>query len=99
MRPTKGREPMTVQLSRLGPHMGIAAEGVDLATPPGSETVGELRRALLDGLVLCIRGCPLPPDAYVAAMAPFGTPRPQLGLHPLDARNNPSLADCQPKAR
>ena len=72
---------MTVQLSRLGPHMGIAAENVDLATPPDPGTVGELRRALLEGLMLCIRGRPLPPDAYVAAMAPFGTPRPQLGLH------------------
>lgn len=74
---------MALQLSRLGSHMGLAAEGVDLSAPPSAETVAALRAALLEGLVLCIRGRPLAPAAYVAAMRRFGTPRSQLGAHRL----------------
>jgi taurine dioxygenase len=80
---------MALQLSRLGPHMGIAAEGVDLAAPPDAATAAALLRALLDGLVLCIRGRPLAPDVYVAAMRGFGAPRSQLGLH----RRHPAQAE------
>ncbi len=72
---------MALRLSRLGPHMGIVAEGVDLATPPDAATFAALRAALLDGIVLCIRGRPLPPPTYVAAMGGFGAARSQLGLH------------------
>ncbi len=74
---------MALQFSRLGPHMGIAAEGLDLSVPPPAGTVAELRAALLEGLVLCIRGRPLAPAAYVAAMRAFGAPRAQLGAHRL----------------
>jgi hypothetical protein len=47
---------------------------------------------------------PFPTSAYEVLfvskrLAVVDPSRNAIGLHPLDARNNPSLADCQPKAR
>jgi taurine dioxygenase len=63
---------MTLSFSKLGSHMGIAAEGIDLAQPIGAADVAALRRALLGNLVLCIRGQSLKPVAYREAMRIFG---------------------------
>jgi alpha-ketoglutarate-dependent taurine dioxygenase len=72
---------MTVlTLLRLGVQMGIAAEGIDLNCPLDGSLRETLRRALLDGLVLAIRGQRLAAPAYLAAMRAFGTPMPQLRL-------------------
>ncbi|HZB93116.1 MAG TPA: TauD/TfdA family dioxygenase [Stellaceae bacterium] len=65
-------------LTRLGDALGIAAEGVDLNRPLAAETRDALRAALLDGLVLCIRGQALAPYAFLAAMRAFGTPITQV---------------------
>ncbi len=69
---------MGLSLNRLGAALGIAAEGIDLnaATVPADSAT--LRRALLDNLVLCIRGQSLAPAAYLRAMRGFGEPATQV---------------------
>ena len=69
---------MAMTLTRLGEALGVAAEGIDLNRPLDAEVRDALRRALLDGLVLCIRGQSLSPTAYLAAMHAFGEPITQV---------------------
>jgi taurine dioxygenase len=76
-------------LTRLGERMGIAAEGIDLNRPTDAATREALRGALLEGLVLCIRGQQLAPEAYLAAMRSFGTPMTQLR----QASRHPAVAE------
>lgn len=68
---------MALGFTKLGDHMAIAAEGVDLNQPLDAAARDALRRALLDNLVLCIRGQTLAPAAYRDAMRAFGTPMTQ----------------------
>ncbi len=65
-------------LTRLGDALGVAAEGIDLNQPLAASSRAALRQALLDGLVLCIRGQSLTPGAYLAAMRAFGEPITQV---------------------
>jgi len=58
---------------KLGDHMAIAVEGIDLNRPVDAATTASLRRALNDNLVLCIRGQTLTPVAYREAMRFLGT--------------------------
>ncbi len=69
-----------IAFTPLGPHTGVAAEGVDLHQPPDADLARTLRRALLDHLVLCIRGQSVGPGEYLAAIATFGEPlvRPEI---------------------
>jgi taurine dioxygenase len=69
---------MSLALQPLGENAGIAAVGLDLNQPVGAGDVDALRRALLDRLVLCIRGQTLPPHAYRDSMRIFGRPMMQL---------------------
>jgi taurine dioxygenase len=71
---------MTLALEKLGDALGIAATGIDLSRPLDGATAEALRRALLDNLVLCIRGQSLTPAAYLAAMRGFGRPLPQVRI-------------------
>jgi taurine dioxygenase len=71
---------MGVVLSKLGTALGAAAEGIDLNRPLDGATAEALHRALLDNLVLCIRGQSLTPAAYLAAMRGFGKPLPQVRI-------------------
>jgi taurine dioxygenase len=71
---------MTLRLEKLGDALGIAAEGIDLNRSLDGETAEALHRALLDNLVLCIRGQSLTPAAYLAAMRGFGRPLPQVRI-------------------
>jgi taurine dioxygenase len=75
---------MAPAFTSLGGHTGIAAEGVDLETPLDAATRAALREALLDKLVLCIRGQRVGPRAYLAAMREFGQPqlKKQVTQHP-----------------
>jgi taurine dioxygenase len=59
--------------TKLGDHMAIAVEGIDLDRPVTDATAAALRGALLDNLVLCIRGQALAPLAYRDAMRFLGT--------------------------
>ena len=71
---------MTLAYSNLGGHMAIAVEGVDFRQPPSSALGAELRRALWDNQVLCIRGQNIGPGAFLAAVSLFGEPeiRPEI---------------------
>src|SRR5690242_470811 len=74
------RASMTLALARLGDALGVAATGIDLNRPLEAATAEALRRALLDHLVLSIRGQSLTPAAYLAAMRGFGRPLPQVRI-------------------
>jgi taurine dioxygenase len=71
---------MGVVLSKLGTALGAAAEGIDLNRPLDGATADALHRALLDNLVLCIRGQSLTPAAYLGAMRGFGPPLQQVRI-------------------
>jgi taurine dioxygenase len=61
--------------SKLGSHTAIAVEGVDLNITPDAALFAELREALLDHPVLCIRGQDIGPAAFLAAISLFGEPQ------------------------
>ena len=64
---------MQPALAKLGDHMAAAVEGIDLNRPVDVAQAAALREALLDNLVLCVRGQALAPLAYRKAMRIFGT--------------------------
>jgi taurine dioxygenase len=68
---------MTPAFAKLGDHMAIAVEGIDLNRPLAAAQAASLRQALNDNLVLCIRDQTLAPVAYREAMRVFGTLVPQ----------------------
>jgi taurine dioxygenase len=74
----------TLRIQKLGGHMAGAVEGIDLAAARDDRTIAALRTALLDNLVLCVRGQTLAPRDFLAAMSRFGTPviRRQQAQHP-----------------
>jgi len=69
---------MSLSLAPLGQHMAAAVEGIDLNQPIAAATAHDLRQALLDHLVLCIRGQTLAPLPYRDAMRVFGAPMKQI---------------------
>ena len=70
----------TVTFTRLGRHMAVAADGVDLNLAPDSALIASLRQALLDHQVLCIRGQSIGPGEFLRAITAFGEPqvRPEI---------------------
>ena len=68
-----------MQQQKLGSHMAVAVEGIDLARAT-AEAQGALIDALHAHLVLCVRGQTLAPVAFRDAMARFGTPVKRLQL-------------------
>jgi taurine dioxygenase len=81
---------MALSITSLGGHMAAAAVGIDLNAAPDAALATALRRAILDNLVLCIRGQALDPIGYRNAMLLFGTPliRRQTSQHPEVAEIN-----------
>ncbi len=71
---------MAITFTKLGGHMAIAAEGLDLSTPPSAEAAAQLRQALWENQILCIRGQAIAPGAYLATISLFGEPqvRPEI---------------------
>jgi len=69
-----------IAFTKLGGHMAIAVEGLDLRSAPDDRLAKTLRQALLDNLVLCIRGQSIGPGEYLATIATFGEPlvRPEI---------------------
>jgi taurine dioxygenase len=80
---------MTLTLAPLGEALGIAADGIDLGGRLGGTTTETLRRALLDHLVLCVRGQSLTPKGYLAAAGTFGRPITQVRV----ASRHPEIAE------
>jgi taurine dioxygenase len=71
---------MTLRFELLSEGMGKAVDGLDLGAGVDAATAAELRRALLEGLVLCARGQRLDPRSYVQAVGTFGPLQSQLGI-------------------
>ncbi len=80
---------MALSLAQLGGPLGIAAEGLDFNRGLDGATADLLRRALLERLVLCIRGQSLTAPAYRKAMCVFGKPLPQVRA----ATRHPEVAE------
>jgi taurine dioxygenase len=79
----------TMTLSSSGAAAGVVADGLDLDRALDATTTAALRHALLDHLVLCIRGQLLSPEAYLRAMRAFGTPVRQVRA----AARHPEVAE------
>ncbi|MEX2616983.1 MAG: TauD/TfdA family dioxygenase [Alphaproteobacteria bacterium] len=62
------------EIRRLNENIGAEAIGYDLGKPLSPEEIGALNQALLDNLVLVIRGQELDAVQYRDAMAQFGEP-------------------------
>jgi taurine dioxygenase len=71
---------MQLTLKKLGDTLGVAAEGIDFRRGLDGSAKETLHRALLENLVLCIRGQSLPPAAYLQAMRAFGKPLTQVRI-------------------
>jgi taurine dioxygenase len=69
-----------IQVRPIAGALGAEIEGVDAAQPLPGEVIAEIRRALLDHLVVFFRGQKLTPPQQLAFAARFGTPMeyPQL---------------------
>ena len=80
---------MPLSLIELGDALGIAAAGIDLNLPLDDATRRRLHDAVLDHLVLCIRGQSLSASAYLAAMRYFGRPMTQVRA----ASRHPEIAE------
>jgi taurine dioxygenase len=80
-----GHRYRTVTVDRWAGPCGAVVSGVDLARPLTDETVAELRRALLDHLVLFFRDQALDPDQQVAFSRRFGPYSPVPFVQPIAA--------------
>ncbi len=69
---------MALSLVPLGGHMAAAALNLDLNQPLDAAVARDLRAALLEHLVLCIRGQTLAPLPFRDAMRTFGVPMKQI---------------------
>ncbi|WP_218831853.1 TauD/TfdA dioxygenase family protein [Bordetella genomosp. 10] len=68
----------TIHVKPLTRHIGAEISGIDLSIPLSAEQVAELRRALLDHLVIFFRRQPINLDQHLALGRYFGT----LHVHP-----------------
>jgi alpha-ketoglutarate-dependent taurine dioxygenase len=62
------------QIHPIAGALGAEIRGVDLSRDLSADTVSEVRRALLDHLVIFFRGQELPPARFLAVARCFGTP-------------------------
>ena len=74
----RNREYRHIEVSRVAGCMGAEVSGVDLAQDLPEEVIGELRRALLDHLVIFFRDQALTPDRQLAFARRWG----EIHLHP-----------------
>jgi taurine dioxygenase len=71
----RARAPYTrIGLTPVAPALGAEISGIDLAQELDAETVGEIRRAFLDHLVIFFRGQVLSHEQFLAFARRFGRP-------------------------
>ena len=75
---------MSIQIRKLSYPLGAEISGVDISQPQSDETIGEIRKALLDHCLLLFRGQPITHAQYVAFSQGFGV---------LDKKQPRALAD------
>jgi taurine dioxygenase len=78
-----GHDHRTIRVEPWAGACGAVVSGVDLAEPLSDETVAEIRRALLDHLVLFFRGQHLDPERQVAFSRRFGPFSPVPFVQPI----------------
>ena len=66
-----------ISVTRYGASLGAEVGGVDLSQELDDETIGEIRRALLENLVIFFHGQQLSPERQIAFARRFGT----LSIH------------------
>jgi taurine dioxygenase len=69
----------TLEITPLTPAIGAEVSGVDLAEPLGDETIAGIRQALLDHLVIFLRGQDITDEQHLDFALRFG----QLSVSPL----------------
>ncbi len=62
----------TISVNRIAGALGAEISGVDLSQPLDDEVIGEIRRALLDNLVIFFRDQELTPEQHLAFGRRFG---------------------------
>jgi taurine dioxygenase len=67
----------TMNVTRLGPHIGAEVTKIDLRQPLDAETRRELNAAVVDNVALVIRDQDFTPEQYLAAVTLFGEPMEQ----------------------
>jgi taurine dioxygenase len=68
----------TITVDQLTPVIGAEIGGVDLSRPLGERTMGEIRRALAENLVIFFRDQHITPEQHLAFGREFG----ELHIHP-----------------
>ncbi len=71
----------TIEVEPISPALGAELRGVDLGGPLDDETCAEIRRALLEHLVVFFRDQDLTPEQHLAFARRFG----ELDIHPFAA--------------
>lgn len=67
-------EPRTIGVQPIAGALGAEISGVDLSQELSDETIGEIRQALLDHLVIFFRGQDITPEQHLAFAKRFGEP-------------------------
>ena len=67
-------QPAAITITPISGALGAEIGGIDLSGPLASETVGAIRQALLDHLVIFFRDQPLEPADLLRFAGYFGTP-------------------------
>lgn len=78
-----------IEVSALSPHIGAVIRGVDLTQSLDDQSVTEIRKALLDNLVIFFEDQDISPDQHLSFAQRFGEieqPHPVFGQHDNDAR-------------
>lgn len=68
---------MALTITPLSPALGAEARGVDLRRPQDAATLARLKQAILDHIVLVVRGQRFSPAEFLAAAQFFGEPMRQ----------------------
>jgi len=68
------QEPRTIGVQPIAGALGAEISGVDLSRPLSDETIGEIRQALLDHLVIFFRDQEITPEQHLAFAKRFGEP-------------------------
>lgn len=68
------QEPRTIGVQPIAGALGAEISGVDLSKPLSDETIGEIRQALLDHLVIFFRDQDITPEQHLSFAKRFGEP-------------------------
>jgi taurine dioxygenase len=82
---------MTLEMHKLGEHVGVHVTGLDVSTPLAPNTLQAVYKAWVDHSVLVLRGQTLTPQQFIEFARQLGTPIEQNLKH-LNVADRPELA-------